>query len=101
MSPRWIALAGLALLMAVVLVALAPSSAMYVAVCLGASAYTVYTVRRAGSLRMGMVVRAVLLLVTVMGILLPALIGILNLSSLTLARVADSASLGDLLVATL
>jgi hypothetical protein len=77
---------------------------LYVAVFLVAAAYAVYTARRSGPLRMEMLVRAVLLLVTIAGVLLPALIGIVNLGSLTLARVvdpADPASLGDLLIATL
>lgn len=104
MSPRWIALAGLAVLVAVVLVALAPSSAVYVAVFLGASVYAVHTVRRAGPLRVDRVVRSVLLLVTGAGVLVPAVVGILNLGFLTLARVVDPAApatLGDLLIATL
>ena len=75
-----------------------------VAVFLVAASYAVYTARRAGSLRMGMMVRAVLLVITGLGVFLPALIGIVNLSSLTLARVVDpavSTTLGDLGIATL
>ena len=106
MRPQWAAMLGLAALaiLGVLLVALAPSSAVYVAVFLAAAAYAVYTVRRAGPLRVERVVRAVLLLITGVGVLLPALVGILNLSSLTLARVVDPeapASLRDLLIATL
>lgn len=77
---------------------------LYVAVFLVAASYAAYTVRRAGPIRMGMVVRAVLLVITGLGVFLPALIGIVNLSSLTLAHVVDpavSTTLGDLGIATL
>ena len=106
MSPRWPSRPGLAALalLGSTLIALAPSSTPYVAVFLIAVAYAVHTVRRAGPLRTETTVRAVLLLITGVGVLLPALVGVLNLSFLTLARLVDSgapASRGDLLIITL
>ncbi len=91
-------------ILAVILVSLSFSSAVYVAVFLAAATYAVHTVRRSGPLRFEMMVRAVLFLITGAGVLLPALVGLLNLSSLTLARLVSPespVSRGDLLITTL
>ncbi len=79
--------------------------ALYLAVFLAAVAYAVHTARRAGPLRFDTAVRAALFLITGVGVLVPGLVGLLNLSSLTLARLVDPAtaavSRGDLLITTL
>jgi hypothetical protein len=88
----------------VVLAVLAPSSAIYGAVFLAAAAYAVRTSRRRGPLAAGPMARAVLLLVTGVGVFLPALAGLLSLSGQTLARLVNPevpVTRGDLLLTTL
>jgi len=102
--PRgWALAAGLAVPV-VGLAVLAPSSAVYGAVFLAAAAYAVRTSRRRGPLAAGRMARAVLLLVTGVGVFLPALVGLLGLSSQTLARLVSPevpVARGDLLLTTL
>ncbi|MEA2604693.1 MAG: hypothetical protein QOF89_5685 [Acidobacteriota bacterium] len=78
--------------------------AVYGLVFLAATAYAVRTARRQGPLAAGLMVRAVLFLVTGIGVFLPALVGLLNLSNRTLARLVNpevAVTLGDLLLTTL
>ncbi|HEV2852097.1 MAG TPA: hypothetical protein VHC97_04760 [Thermoanaerobaculia bacterium] len=90
--------------LAVALVAAAPSSAVRVAAFLVAAGYAARVLRRQGPLAADRTARAVLFLVTGVGVFLPALIGFFNLMGHTLARLTDPAapaSRGDLLATTL
>lgn len=103
MSPRWIGLAVLGAL-TLALAALAPSSALYGVLFLAAVAYALYTLRRSAPLEAETLVRVLVLLAVGAGVLVPAFTGLLNLGSLTLARLVDPAapaSFGDLLALTL